>query len=225
VTLNVDLWIWDLDAVFDTSGLPRSLMSPDEITRADRFVHRLSTQRYCSGRAKMREILATYCKSRPQDLTFGYGPNGKPFLPGNISFNLSHSENWAALGIVQGADIGVDVQKFRNVEPGVAHRFFSGNENLSLAALPKDDWYKGFYRCWTRKEAIVKGLGVGLSLPLDSFDVTLSPNEAVMLTRFDKDPNVARDWTLHHFDVAEDVVGAVAVHSKTSPVTITRHAI
>ena len=65
----------------------------------------------------------------------------------------------------------------------VAERFFSPLERVLLSSLPPDRWVEGFFNCWTRKEAYIKALGVGLSYPLDAFDVSLAPGEPAQLMR------------------------------------------
>jgi 4'-phosphopantetheinyl transferase len=65
-----------------------------------------------------------------------------------------------------------------------------------LAGLPGDDQHRGFFNCWARKEAYLKALGSGLSLPLSEFDVSLRPGEPVRLLATRPDPNEAKRWTM-----------------------------
>nr|WP_325248965.1 4'-phosphopantetheinyl transferase superfamily protein [Amylibacter sp.] len=218
--LNIDLWTWDLDHAQNAADC---VLAPDEKARAARFVQHIHQDRFANGRNRLRHILAGYLDTSPQDLQFTYGRNGKPELAGSLRFNLSHSEQYAALAVVQNVDIGLDIQQFRPVEPDVAKRFFSTAEQQELAQLPAAQWADGFYRCWTRKEAIVKALGTGLSLELDSFDVTLTPDSPARLTRFSADSTIVSALSLHHFDLAPDLVGAIAVFSHGRPVNITHH--
>jgi 4'-phosphopantetheinyl transferase len=90
----------------------------------------------------------------------------------------------------------------------VASRHFSPAERDALQRLQGDDWLAGFYRCWTRKEAVLKAEGVGLHRDLDSFDVELRAEQppALLATR---KPFLYR-WNLHHLAPANGTVGAVA---------------
>ncbi len=233
--MNVDLWIWPLDrSAEETAGLA-ALLSPDEQARAGRFVFDRDRSRYQAARGRLRQVLSGYCGTRADSLWFAYGDHGKPEVPGGPTFNLSHAGGTAALVVAPDAGtdlLGLDIEQFREVEPAVALRFFSARENADLAALPPDTWSAGFFRCWTRKEAMVKALGTGLSLPLDSFDVTLSPDTPARLLAIRKPGEVTRDWSLCHLDLAPDFVGAIAARTpepmhitlREGQVSVPRHA-
>ena len=68
-----------------------------------------------------------------------------------------------------------------------------------------------FFACWTRKEAYIKGRGGGLSIPLDSFEVSVIPGEPVVLY----DPVTARipsqQWNLYEVQPGEGFSAALAV--------------
>jgi len=59
----------------------------------------------------------------------------------------------------------------------LAEQFFSPSEIKSLQQADPLDRLDRFYRCWTRKEAFVKAHGEGLSIPLDSFSVSIDSDE------------------------------------------------
>jgi len=85
---------------------------------------------------------------------------------------------------------------------------FSESERTQLSALQGDAWLAGFYRCWTRKEAILKAEGVGLSHALDSFAVSLLPEEPAELLETRKP--FRYPWRLHDLSPSEGTIGAVA---------------
>lgn len=209
MTHAIDIWIWALSgptAQFD------DVLSPDEHARADRFVNPKHGDAYRTGRGRMRQILAEYLGLQPQVLQFQYNAYGKPSLDQDIHFNLSHSGGLACLAMCKDLPLGVDIEAYRAVETGVAERFFSTAEFNSLSALPKDRWNDGFFRCWTRKEAIVKACGPGLSMPLDSFDVTLGPDQPARLLRLEgEDPS---GWRLRHIQITPTLVGALAIETR-----------
>jgi 4'-phosphopantetheinyl transferase len=102
------------------------------------------------------------------------------------------------------------------MEVDVAKRFFSAREIASLSTLNDwEEWLDGFYRCWTRKEAILKAEGAGLRIPLDSFDVSLLAGEPPTLLDARPEAKLTAAWRLHSLDPADGVVGALAIaHSE-----------
>ena len=102
-------------------------------------------------------------------------PNGRPWLDGApLCFNLSHSESRAVLGLTLDPRLkqclGVDLEWMnRRVERrALAGRFFTKNES---GMVSEDPGTLQFFRIWTRKEAVLKSNGVGLRVPLNSFEV------------------------------------------------------
>ncbi len=210
---DIGLHLWLLDPSDHLLPDLRRLLSEDERARAARFVRPLDRDRYITGRARLRQILAAATGRDPRALRFSYGAHGKPALKGGPAFNLSHSGPLAALAIGPAATpaigIGIDIERIRPIEAAVARRHFSPAEHAALGQMPAADWLTGFYRCWTRKEALVKAQGTGLSMPLDSFDVSLTDN--ARLERIDGDS--PGNWRMIHFNPAPGWVGAVAART------------
>jgi 4'-phosphopantetheinyl transferase len=59
----------------------------------------------------------------------------------------------------------------------LAARFFAPAEAARLATLPEPARSLEFLRIWTLKEAFVKALGLGMSLPLNRFAFGAAPSE------------------------------------------------
>jgi 4'-phosphopantetheinyl transferase len=175
--------VWSADLGRDPAPF-ESLLSGDEVERANSFYFPRDRRRFVIGRGIVRTLLGEYVGRAPSGLVFSYGPHGRPDLDG-IAFNVSHSGDRAVLAVASGGDVGVDIEELRPepAEEQVAERFFSPSEVVELRALPADQQPRAFLSCWTRKEAFIKALGDGLSLALDSFDVTLRPGEPPALTR------------------------------------------
>src|SRR6202012_3586769 len=131
--------------------------------------------------------------------------NGPPF---SLRFSLSHSPSIAVLAVTNGEPVGVDVEDVKPIEAEVADSHFSASERSQLNQLRGDAWLRGFYRCWTRKEAILKAEGVGLSRPLDSFDVSLLPDETAQLVGTRR--RFSYPWRLHELLPSAGTIGAVA---------------
>ena len=209
---DVAIWLFSLQAPARARAMLAGLLSADERARAARFIHDLHRDRYIVAHGAMRCILGETLGRPPGDLVFVSNAWGKPGLAeaGAPFFNLSHTENLGALAVGWRCPLGVDVEQVRPVEADVARHSFSPAELAGLSRLPRRDWLQGFYRCWTRKEAVIKALGLGLAQPLDAFDVTLAPDAPPRLLRFAGQPEAPSRWQLAHFAPADDIVGAFA---------------
>jgi 4'-phosphopantetheinyl transferase len=146
------------------------LLSEDERARARRFRFPLHRERFVAARSALRRILAAYLDLDPAGLRFQYSPHGKPRLEQEwLRFNLAHSEDLALCAVAHGREVGVDIERIRpRPDEGIPERFFSPSEAAQLRGLPPP----AFYRYWTAKEAWLKARGEGLSVALDSFDVS-----------------------------------------------------
>jgi 4'-phosphopantetheinyl transferase len=85
---------------------------------------------------------------------------------------------------------------------------------MALAALPQSQWLQGFFRCWTRKEAVIKALGLGLSLELAAFDVSVAPDVPPALLRLAGEADASVRWSILDASRRSDVVVAVAARSE-----------
>jgi 4'-phosphopantetheinyl transferase len=142
----------------------RSLLSPDEQARADRFYRPQDRDRFVAARGALRMILAQYTGIAASELRFLYGEHGKPYLAEEQPhFNLSHSHGLALCAMAR-FEVGIDVERIRETAHSmkIAERFFSPAEAAELKALAPDLRPAAFSRAWTRKEALVKGIGQGI---------------------------------------------------------------
>jgi 4'-phosphopantetheinyl transferase len=199
----------------------RQLLSSDEAERADRFYFQEHRWRFTVARAAMREILGKYAHVPPQDLIFSYGAKGKPDLSGllkesGITFNLSHSKEYALLAVARGLNVGVDIEAVNHefASEEIAERFFSASEVDRLRALCANERADGFFSCWTRKEAYIKALGEGLSVPLDSFEVAFGPGVPAALLHVKIDSGEASRWSMYDIEVWEGYKAALVAEGK-----------
>jgi len=169
----------------------------------------------------MRQIVSRYAGLASQDLHFSYGINGKPELSRGlehrgVKFNLSHSADLALLAITHGLPVGVDIERI-NAQfaiDEIAKRFFSAIEVQILRALPNADRTEAFFSCWTRKEAYLKAVGEGLSVPLDSFAVAFAPGIHGALLQVKADPAEAGRWSMYNLEVKSGYRAALVVKGK-----------
>jgi len=224
--ISIDLWTWSLDAGQAERERLERLLSEDERARAARFHFDRDRERHIVAHGRLREILAARTRVAPERLRFAVSRHGKPTLAEPAGppphFNLSHAGGLAALALSDDAELGLDVEAIVPLREDVAGRFFSAREVAAYSALPEAERLAGFFRCWTRKEAVLKSLGDGLSRRLDSFDVTLRANEPARIERIDGEPDAPRTWALLHVEPAPGFVGAIALRSQGRPVVLRR---
>jgi 4'-phosphopantetheinyl transferase len=156
-------------------------LSPDEIARAARYVVHPPRRRFRLCRRALRRCLGTLTSVLPSAIRFTTEKFGKPILSDPVGtglvFNVSHTADDAVIAFAWDREIGVDIEAHeprRNVH-GLAERFFSSREHADLLRLPASEQPAGFYRLWTSKEAYLKALGLGLSLPLGAFSMQVDP--------------------------------------------------
>lgn len=191
----------------------RRTLGANELERASRFHFEKHRRHFIVGRGFLRDVISRYLEVHPDGLRFSYGIYGKPALASEhtLRFNMSHSGDVALLAVAEDAEVGVDVEHIREnfATEDIARRFFSRVEVDDFNSLPKEEQVAAFFRCWTRKEAYIKAIGKGLSLPLDAFDVTLAPGVAAALLRVEGDD--ASRWLLTDLAVDPSYAAALVV--------------
>lgn len=217
---EVHLWSAVLEASVERLAAYQLLLSDDERERAARFRFDRDRDRYVVGRALLRILLGRYAGDDPASLRFDYGEQGKPTFRGaaDVHFNVAHAGPVAVYGVTRLGPLGVDVERVEVMgdADAVAESHFSAEEQRTLRAIPTipDELRtRAFFECWTRKEAFIKALGGGLSIPLASFAVDFRPGAAPALRWVLGDPDAPSRWTLAAFAPADEHVGAMAVEA------------
>jgi len=215
---EIEVWVASLSALEPKQlGELESTLSADEVARADKFYFERDRRSFIGRRGILRAILAAYLGTKPSALRFLYNEFGKPRLEAsteaarNLSFNLSHSGGLALVAVAIDREVGIDLELIDStVASGeVAKRFFSKNEVAALEAMPLPMRLAGFFNCWARKEAYIKARGMGLSIPLDSFDVSLMEGEATDLAGIENSSDT-RSWKIEGLDVDPRYGAAIA---------------
>ncbi len=188
-------------------------LSPEECERADRFRLPELRRRFVASRGVLRSVLAGCVGCHPAELRFHAGPNGKPALatsPG-LHFNLTHSHELVMLAVSRQCELGVDVERVRVMKDAraIARRFFTPREAAWIEANSPADRDEGFFRLWTRKEAVLKACGLGIAHGLDKLEVLDEDGGWRNVVRHPESDE--RDWKLVELHPSTGFPGALAV--------------
>jgi len=189
-----------------------------EQERAGRFLHADDALRHLYGRALLRRAALAYGAMRGIQ-EFDLNPWGKPVFPGaSLQGNISHSgrQVWLALG--RDCEIGIDIESAQApVDFAEIAASFHPQERQSI----RDATYapQAMMRCWSRKEAVAKAVGRGLSLPLDSYAVDCGIGATDWL-RHAPPGTALPNWHCVDLPPTPDHVGAVSAHGDCRQIRI-----
>lgn len=202
---EVHVWLTTLELPGDQVGRMETLLSLDEREKAARFHFEKDRRHYIAGRGFLRSLLGEYLAADPARLEFVCNSYGKPSLASSptptLRFNLSHSRGLALCAVAHERDVGIDLEYIRPdfATDEIAERFFAPAEVAALRSLAPEQQPRAFFNCWTRKEAFIKALGLGVSHPLDCFDVSLAPGDPARILRVKDTPGADAGWCLDSF--------------------------
>jgi 4'-phosphopantetheinyl transferase len=214
-----DIHVWAARLVDDDETIADLLTMLDEgeRARAAQFAFERDRARFIQSHAMMRQILSEYSEADPATLTFTRNGHGKPFLVSppdspNLQFSLSHSGDFCMLAVRQDRAIGIDVEEIRDLPQAIAiaQSYFTPAESRMLAGLQETARRDAFFALWTHKEALVKGLGVGMAANLAHIEFDVDPASGLRLIGCDGDHSIAQEWSILRIDPAPNYVGAIA---------------
>lgn len=180
-----------------------SSLSAQESRRAVAFANPVDQRRYIAAHGFMRAVLAHYTAIEASALCFIEGAAGKPALApaqaaSAIQFNLSHSGDLVLCGAAREQPVGVDVEVVRQLDdlPALLRSSFSADERRQFDALDASLRHEAFFAAWTRKEAVIKALGTGLSTEPARIEVTIDPRRQPGVVAIDGSAAEAHRWSL-----------------------------
>ena len=199
----------DLDVY--AKQVPLNGLSADEEARARRMAFARDTCRSLASRHALRAVLAGIVGRSPASLVIEPDVAGKPHLASGqaLHFNVSHSAHRCLIGVSAREAIGVDIEVMRSVEDAqsLARSYFTRDEReeCSTDAAPGSI---AFLSCWTRKEACMKALGVGLAAQPATIDVGCAPRIRSVSVPLGVDRCAV---TVYPVDIPCDAIAAVAL--------------
>jgi 4'-phosphopantetheinyl transferase len=194
-----------------------------EQTRASRFTRHEDRCRFQTGRAATRCILGRYLGLDPAQVGIEPDRRGKPqvtasTVPFNrrLQFNVSHSGRWVVAAFARSFPVGIDVEQVRAhaiTEDLIAY-VMSEREQCALQALPRDRQAAAFFKGWTSKEALLKGHGLGITVPLRAIEVSIEPDQPAQLIAAPGEFG-PRVWQLHTLEFAAPYAATLAVAARS----------
>jgi len=165
---GVHVWGARLDVPEAQPSRLESVLSAEEIARADRYHRALDRRRFVGARGILRLVLGRYLQEDPARIRIEGEPGEKPALAANdrrLRFNLSHAADVVAIAVADGREVGIDVESpERAIRCDViSARYFPPEEHAELRRLPEAERGAAFLRSWVCKEAFAKATGRGLS--------------------------------------------------------------
>jgi 4'-phosphopantetheinyl transferase len=204
-----------LDAAVLTAAR-RAWLSPDEEARAARMHRESVAARWRVAHVALRAVLAPVVSVAPSEVRFAADATGRPVLdhPAAPQFSLSHAGDQALIAVGGTAPLGVDLELVRPVAEldDIARTHFASEEHATLVDAREPERTQRFFRIWTRKEAYLKAIGVGVGPRLPRVAVSADARDARLL-RDDDAPDAPRQWSVCDLALATPYVGALAVRS------------
>jgi 4'-phosphopantetheinyl transferase len=213
----IEVWIVDLDQPLHPGLNLDEILSDEEQKRAERYLSVRDASRFKLCRAMLRLGLSGYLETVPRKIELTTNRHGKPRIAEcpALNFNVSHSVGLGAIAFTTAGEVGIDVEAVeRDVEAlEIATANFTREEAALVAAADTaQERARIFLRLWTRKEAVLKAAGCGLTGGLEGFDVSNGPLDKVKLC-FETDASAQRYWRILDLNLMEGYSGAVAAPS------------
>lgn len=218
---DIHIWHGTVTDVADTGSL-----SSVELEQAARFVFDRDRRRYLTTRVMLRDLLSRYESGRPDEWRFTKNDFGKPSLENaaelQLYFNISHTSTSVTCALARQPDIGIDIEDhFPKDHLALADSHFSPEERDWLAEAPSSAASRaGFLSIWTLKEAYIKAVGKGLSIPLQAFSIVPVEPDRALLLRFPDGEAHLGAWEFRRWKLTGDVPMALAYPRDDTPPNI-----
>jgi 4'-phosphopantetheinyl transferase len=202
-----------------------SLLSCKEQEQAASFRSLDHRTYYSVAHINMRLLLSRYLQQSPDEIRYETDQLGKPraLLENDhhsIHFNLSHTGAYGMLAVSNGYDVGIDAELMRPIMREIATTCFSPYELRQLDGLRGHQWLEAFYRCWTCKEAVLKAEGVGLTIPLDSFDIEFTAGRRPSIIACRLSERLRIHWQLFALESPLEISASLAVSDTPTSLSI-----
>jgi 4'-phosphopantetheinyl transferase len=207
---QIDVWRINISLNLPFIDTFLKVLSPDEITRANKYIHKKDQHRFIISRGVLRLLLSKYTNQLAQAIEFKAGINKKPFINQSVlKYNASHSDNWILIAI-SNTEVGADtevVDPLFNYKEILADNF----SPQEICFIEQDQTSNNFFLLWTRKEALTKATGQGLDENLKYIPCLTGGHEIN-----DSILSSTRNWLVNSFFLDDKNMAAVVTETQTS---------
>lgn len=197
-------------------------LSNDEKKRVFNYCFESDRIRYIIGRGILKTIVGYYLGSEPNNMEFCYGKYGKPYIADRvfqdkIFFNMSYAKNIILYAFSRNDEVGIDIEQIRTIPDmeKIVEYFFSEKEKIVFSIEPESSKKELFFRLWTRKEAYLKGVGVGLTQS-EAIDEIISTGDQCDRLVSKSDKIKVGKWIIHDLKMIPSFAAACAVENNFS---------
>jgi 4'-phosphopantetheinyl transferase len=220
---EVHVWLANLELeIYAMSKFLRDL-SLTERARAQNLRFEHDRRRFVIAKGLLRNLLAGYLSVAPNEIQFSLGQSGKPEIADRqqhrqspLHFNQAHSGHLGIYVLSRKRRVGVDIEEIRpfpDMEQ-LAPMIFSKQEMEAFHSLGDDEKQNAFFSTWTHKEAFVKAIGKGLTVPLSHFDVSRVHGNLARIVQNHQHPALPLEWFVKDLSISAQFSAAVCVEGE-----------
>jgi 4'-phosphopantetheinyl transferase len=223
---EIHVWVVDIRATESQCAALKRWLDQGEMERALRIPNLETRRSFLVAHGVLRCLVARYAACEPGAIELAIDAQGKPRLvfPEGMQFNMSHSAEWAAFAFSSNCAVGVDLEKMRALPglPDIIRRVLCAEEAEELMLLSECDRARGFFCCWTRKEAYSKAMGMGLLTGFANFCVAADPDQPARMIHIGLDVAAAAGWAIDDLAMPPGYAGALAYPGSRRRLSIKR---
>lgn len=215
---EIHIYLIDTTKIRDDIKKFFEILPQDEMQKVNNYKFIKNRERSIATFYYRRIILSKYTGLSPQELSFKINQYGKPSIENKnfsyIKFNYSHSNDIIIYSITRDSEIGIDIEFIKEISDmnSLVNNYFSSEEISTFRNTNnKIDQLNFFYKIWTRKEALLKAIGLGLTEDLKTIDSLCNEGSFnnISVIEFDK-----KKWCIQNLDSPKKYVSSIAYEFK-----------
>ncbi len=218
---TVHIYLACLDLSYPQIKTMSKLLSPKEKNRAKKYYFKHDRVQYIARHGILRTLLGNYIKCSPERIQFTTNTYGKPYLKHVVHnkqyyFNISYSNDMGVFAFTTNQEVGVDIEYVKNIPEvnSIVDNYFSLEEKNKFKRLSMIQRQSLFYEYWTRKEALIKGIGMGLQYPIDRIDLNLQTLQTAIVDNRHTNFESKQIWSIYKLNLPSGFLGALALRNQ-----------